>query len=514
MGTFANSFYARGAHIPEEKEQEFRERVEKLYQAGGMMDVDRISMFGIEVFTLRKAQMHEYGMNFYYNYFEEDSWENAGFYLEENRVWSRKIGWLEFNIAVVSAYVLEHLYREGTGGVFVNGELVEEEAYIGWINYLFNEKFCEKNRDPWKLFDAIETETDPDEYLRDTDYYRPRSVAGIEWMVGYTEIYAVRNGIDAMLHLYDGLQKGAAGSVRGSGAESFFSITARDIVNAVRSYRVGSDQPMDEQLQTLCNHFRTFYRKPELTIPDFVETYGINRAEIGLYKGLIRMNLPVIAVKAISEEYEKDFWELWEELSDAVYGTRRVFPALYESPAAEPVSTAEFFGRSADDMIYFWREGGDIVFSDKLVRWFSALKKRFDEIMDESFEVENPVRWILELMNYAQEEYYHIFAFTEFYEESMAHLSEKKYIALWKLYDELLHDPIMEEAGKVIFVPDGPGHEKEGLHYLSAKQPRRRLLRDWCITDRKERENAARVTLRRYMALAANVELRKKVFGF
>jgi len=226
------------------------------------------------------------------------------------------------------------------------------------------------------------------------------------------------------------------------------------------------------------------------------------------------MNLPIIAIKTISEVYGKDFWKLWGELRDVVYGTHRTFPMQQTAPAAEPISTAKFFGRSADDLIYFWQEGGDIIFSDKLEKWFSSLKKRFDEIMDEDFMVENPAKWILELMNYAQEEYYHIFAFTEFFEESISHLSEKKYIVLWKLYEEILHDPEMEEAGKVIFVPDGPGHENEGLHYLSAQQPRRRLLREWSITDRRKRENIARVTLRRYMALAANVELRKKIFGF
>ncbi len=78
----------------------------------------------------------------------------------------------------------------------------------------------------------------------------------------------------------------------------------------------------------------------------------------------------------------------------------------------------------------------------------------------------------------------------------------------------MLHDPEMQEAGKVIFVPDGPEHEREGLHYISRREPRRRLMREWCITEKDKRENTARVTLRRYMALVANVDLRKKVFGF
>ncbi|MCC8046215.1 MAG: hypothetical protein LIP12_12085 [Clostridiales bacterium] len=43
MGTFVNSFYVKGAHIPKEKELEFQERLEKLFQAGGMMEIDQLN---------------------------------------------------------------------------------------------------------------------------------------------------------------------------------------------------------------------------------------------------------------------------------------------------------------------------------------------------------------------------------------------------------------------------------------------------------------------------------------
>ncbi|MCD7746567.1 MAG: hypothetical protein LUI13_15025 [Lachnospiraceae bacterium] len=271
---------------------------------------------------------------------------------------------------------------------------------------------------------------------------------------------------------------------------------------------------MDEQLQSLCNHIKAFYQEPEMKLYEFVKTYGISQAEEGLFMGLCLMNLPAIAVKTISEVYEKDFWELWGDVRDAVYGTRRTFPMQPADDPARPIPTAKFLGRCGDDMIYFWQEGGDIHFSDELEGWFSDLKKRYDEIMEEPFSVENPIRWILELMGYAQEEYYHIFAFTEFFEESFAHLSDRNYLALWKLYEEMLYDPNMEEAGKVIFAPDAPKYEKKEHHYLSHFEPRRQLLRTWCFMGSEKRENLARVTLRRYMALVANVELRKKVFGF
>ena len=83
-------------------------------------------------------------------------------------------------------------------------------------------------------------------------------------------------------------------------------------------------------------------------------------------------------------------------------------------------------------------------------------------------------------MVYADEEYYRIYTFFDFFEETMENLMDKKYLALWKIYDDMLHSPELEEAGSVIFVPEGSEHEHEGLHYLG-EQPRRRLITNWDI---------------------------------
>ena len=52
-----------------------------------------------------------------------------------------------------------------------------------------------------------------------------------------------------------------------------------------------------------------------------------------------------------------------------------------------------------------------------------------------------------------------------------------------------------------------------GFHYWG-EQPKRRLMRSWDIMSLDKRNNIARVTFRRYMALVANKVLRVKVFGF
>ena len=77
MGTFASLLQKTGAEIREVQKEEFRKRIEKLFQAGGMMELENVQLDGKKVVTMKKASMHDYGMDFYYNYLEDACWEYA-----------------------------------------------------------------------------------------------------------------------------------------------------------------------------------------------------------------------------------------------------------------------------------------------------------------------------------------------------------------------------------------------------------------------------------------------------
>ena len=116
-------------------------------------------------------------------------------------------------------------------------------------------------------------------------------------------------------------------------------------------------------------------------------------------------------------------------------------------------------------------------------------------------------------MEYADEEYYHIYTFSAFFEETIEKLPDMRYLVLWEIYDRMLHRKDLQEAGQAIFVSEKT--KKECAGYQHAEEPRyHRLIKPWSLISEEKRNNIARVTLRRYMALIANAELRKKVFGF
>ena len=328
MGTFASIYKGNNSFIPEDKRGEFASRVEKLFVAGGMMDMDTVQLFGKNIETIHKAKMGPKGMNFYYNYFEDNSWENAGFNKNKCCVWSNKIGWSHFNIAVTAAYVLEGQYTEGVSVVLVNGEPVDSWVYIAWMNYLFDDK------------------------------------------------------------------------------------------------KFGND----------------------------IENY----------------------------------------LS---------------------LSTERLFRQSPDDMIIYWEEGSDIEFSEKLQKWFKDLRAQYDELMKEDISINNVLSYIVDLLEEAYNNYYNVFAFTEFFSETLENLHDKRYQVLWKIFENMVRDPKMKKIESVILEQEQDAAEKENANYRRSERGRR-LSTSWSLMEPDEKKNKARMTLRRYMALVANKELRSKVFGF
>lgn len=52
---------------------------------------------------------------------------------------------------VVAAYVLESLYIDGLAVAMVNGDIATSQAYIGWINYLFQTQYPQNDERQFSL---------------------------------------------------------------------------------------------------------------------------------------------------------------------------------------------------------------------------------------------------------------------------------------------------------------------------------------------------------------------------
>ncbi|MCM1217442.1 MAG: hypothetical protein NC548_23365 [Lachnospiraceae bacterium] len=281
-----------------------KERLEILYQAGGMMELEQVSLFGKTIGTIRKDVMHEYGMDFYYNYFEDACWENAGFSIKSNHVWSEKIGWRQFHRAVVAAYVLEELYTDGTAIAMVDADPVTSYAYTGWINYLFQENYYFKNRDPWKLFETMHKDED-DYYLKRTDWRDfIREERGV---LGYVEIYAVLKGTEAAItHIEDLVGIRGEKKSEGERQEGFnFLDCAKVVKTAIKEFKETSSLAEKEAALFLMEMLRKYYEQDSMEIPKEGEYKDTTLQRILLFTAI--SDMPAYIFKVIAETFEMDF---------------------------------------------------------------------------------------------------------------------------------------------------------------------------------------------------------------
>lgn len=499
MGSYAGIRGAVKNWVAEDKREEFEQKIEKLFVAGGMMDMECVRLFGKQIKTIHKVRMEDDGMSFHYNYLENDSWENAGFDRKNCDVWSNKIGNAQFHHVIVAAYVLQEQYIDGIAMVAEDGEFVTSWAYVGWINYLFDEKNHVRNFDPWKIFELI---YDDNSKVDNQHYYRSLYNTGDKRyaFIGGCEVYAVLNGYEEAIEFYDAMEKDEL--------EDLILDCMKEFIDKLSVYKSECREEQEIQVGLLLDAIDSYYKTDEKGIDKLnIENERIRDILIEI----VIFDAPAFALKVISEMYELNFWDLWNNIKDVA---RRKHLNIYGNNGHYilPYSTEKFLRQTRDDMIPYWEDNGKLIFSDELEDWFKYLREEYDCLLETDFTINSVLHYVMDLLEKAEENYYHIYVFNEFFEDTMDNLNDKRYQVLWKIFDNMINDPEMKKAGDVIFAPEDKDDNKTNRIFFD-DEPKRRLVTGWGHMSLDKKNNKARVTLRRYMALMGNRALRYKVFG-
>ena len=517
MGIYAELYSGKEQNtIPDNKKKEFAKRIERLFQEGGMMRIKPNILFGKRVYTIHKIKMGKSGVSFNYNYFEENEWETAGFDKKKYRVFSEKLGHDEFLEVMVAAYALEEQYVEETAVARLDGDNVRDWAYTGWINYLFDEHYHMKNFDSWKLFELFHE-------LEESGYRDEEDIECTSWdgyetqfdfgntryaFVAKCEIYAVLYGTEKAIEKYKPrLEEETLELNKIKYLESYIS--------ALKLYKAEREISEKEQLSELMEVIHSAYENAE------GNAYDSTNQNKFLLKSVVTPALLsdalAFVVKGIAEVYNQEFWDLWKQMG--IGGLRHFEKFYFKSKYyIKPLTTAGFLNMDTDDLIYFWDEKTGFKFSNELCEWFYLLRLQFDIVLDDEGTYlkaykEDPLRRIVDIMEAAEENYYHILTFTDFLEETKENIDDMCYWAWWMIYEEMVYSTELLEAGSVIFAPEGTENKRNGF-WENKRKSKRVLIDDWFSIPKEKKNNLGRRTLRRYMALMANKKLRSIVFGY
>lgn len=444
-------------------------------------------------------------VDFWYNYFEESSWENAGFYIKDSIFYSNKIGSCEFNDVILAAYMLYEMYDESPGFAECNGEVINPRFYGGWLNHILGTTFTMKKR--YNLWEAAEHIA-----FSRSDYDSPFS----------------RNELSCLIP--DKLLKAAGGTELSDllyiiyGTESLKSDNIvpasypEDIYRCKMALLSLQERYGDKFYEHLLQFLQLDRNRREKNTDENLTAL----AELSLF-------LPArVFVYLAAEIKQESFWELWKEWKDKVYYDEQMKQYASEKLQKQrrrwkeqiipEVKTSEFLrqdnlftfydtpeqlkGKSNyyltdDDRLFWWDGTDEVVISEEMTIWLEELAGRHRKLMElpdagcgDRFNGSNFIKNFMILLNEMCSYYKRIYPFKTMFYDFLMNSEKKEYraaIALLKMiYEE------NKEDGKIIEYVRG----------------------SWDLASKNVTQNIARLRLKRYLSVMANTKVRKKYFGF
>lgn len=482
MGTFGG--YTGNRHIPEERRDEFARQVIKILNYGGMMQLERISMYGHDMALLKPVELYPGGkVDFHFNYFEDDGWESAEFDANRGSFYSGKIGGSEFCEVVTAVHFLYEAWNEEWGFAEIDEDIINDCYYTGWINHLLGTSFCMKKR--FRIWDNVEKYA-----LERVEDYEAPTVGDVMQFIPIGMRYGA-GGVE-----FSDLMYIIHGTESLTDAEIEPDTYPADVYGCKKALEVFLEKNQNEDAVN---------RIWELIRQDRHERETIEDAELSDI-GRFSLILPArVIVYLTAELKEESFWECWKEMHETVYHDeimKEYAPQqliaerkkLVEEPIS-PVRTSEFLGQNSDDDRLYWWDGTDeVVLSEKMDEWLKSLALSHKEISEnlagEPEDTDEFLKDFLMLLVEIDQYYKRIFPFQNMFYEFLQNGSKTEYRAAVKLLKKLSDEN--REEGKII--------EKAGSY--------------WDCTSRNVTHNAGRLKLKRYLSVMANRRLREKYFGF
>ena len=494
MGSYG--YYTGNGNIPENKREEFSKHIIKILNYGGMMQFEKVNLFGYEISLLKPLRLEgEKEICFHYNYFEEDSWETAGYDPKDAIFYTEKIGSYEFCDVVTAAYLLYELYDDGIG-LACSDSQIAGASYVGWINQVLGTTFSMKKR--FRIWEQIEHIILTKDECRNLNFV-PR---GMMYLAGGTELadfFYIKEGtasltkdvVETGTYPFDvyfckeAIRRFLYGGDPGARLELVYNLLKR---NRDARMAIGDTELAKLSEYSLFLPARVFvYLAAELTGGTFRDEWEKVRNEV--YHD------------EVMKQYESDTLKQWraEKRSEWIAPIRTAdalrqdsYFLFYNTP--EELKQTPNYYLSDDDRLYWWDGSDEVILSEKADAWLRKLAQKHEEIMQTLSENEPSYDVYLErfikLLSDANNYYKRIFPFREMFYEFLRNITRKEYIAAIELFQILVHEN--KEEGKIINHTQG----------------------SWSSKSRNVTHNIARLRLKRYLSVMANLGLRKKYFSF
>ena len=500
MGTFVD-YYGPGMIEPE-KTHEIAQAVSKILYYGGMMHLRSAEMYGKKILLLDPVVIRTgEDVDFTYNYFEERSWENAGYIYGEHEFYSEKVGNDEFYMAATAALFIYELYDKGRGFVEDNGDIVPSSDYVGWINHLLGTKFnIEKRFDLWENAELYAYER--------SNYDKPIGLSDIFCIVPEELMkYAGGTELSDLLYIINGTASLNEAAVE-EGTYPYDVFCCKKAIQALIQELGGEEA------------YKQIVRLTKESIEKRKTEKKAQMKPLAQYS----LELPArVLIYLLCELEKKPFWKEWSMYKDVVYNDERMKryatddlvklrneervkpieeiptseflkndgPFIFSDTPEELIGEPNYYIKDAD-RLYWWDGSDEVTITENTDKWLRKIADKYRKELskqDDTSDTQEFVKGLIELLYDVEDRYVNVFAFQDMFYEFVENGGKKEYRAAVQVLRQQYERNA--ESGKII--------EK---------------MRSWGFPNKNVLCNKGRMNMKRYLSLLANKALRKEYLGF
>ena len=432
MGTFLDC--VGKPHIPEDQQEEFQQRMLRLFREGGMMCDESVEMFGKKITLLYTPELREDGrLWFNYNYYENDCWEDAG--INADHIFSNKVGWQHFCRVMSAAHVLEERSSDTPCFADLRDPDIPHWFTLGWLKYLFGEELPLENPSLWDTYVFLKNAGRYDQYGDSWDNILERNIRCTWDELDFLAVKTVEHGTEEVLRELEA-EEAENGSEREEDDSLPLSVCYAGFLAYVKKIPEQLTGTEDEQLQLIMKY---------LAEPD--KDTLIARAEDEHEPENLR-DLPLmqayfprqIVVKTLAEMYHRDFWDLWEQAKEGYACHFYQKLVKEEQKSVQPIPTDVYLHLSPEEKLFCLSPEEMETLSKGTRIWLEVLQIRFNKTLHApkpwpdglSFQ-----RSIIETLSAVRTRDTRVRAFRDMFYEFLANWDHPAYQAMWKLFEEM-----------------------------------------------------------------------------
>lgn len=407
--------------IPDDKKTAFLNDAKTIVKYGGLFSKSTVRLFEKELNLILFPKFEGTRAEISHSYFEENGRQQSGLILDKCKPYSCVLGKGQFNKAMYALFILAELYSDEL--YFTMNSLPEMVLpTIRWIRYILgrDDLHLMHRQNIWSIYEYL-TENKKHEYDKQYDDVLNSFCGDTIDYNKFLCVYMAEHGVMQTLEELGG-DNSSYDLSKGLSLFNLIEINRKSI----NKYKASSTLDEDSQIYHLLE-ILTYDDEAKEKLKEDKNEQGF------IFFQLIQAP---ITVKLISEMYNRDFWELWNQVKGRTTVNNEKELQFEITTDNETLCTDDFFDIYSDDRLYWWGECDDIVITFAAKAWLKELSAQFNDILNNENDSTDITRWQKRLVDVIARFQNDTLFFEELFYEFFGSLHRAEYRAWVSLLEE------------------------------------------------------------------------------